>query len=90
VSDYSQPEPILGNLAERCFKMDNYKIMVDIPQGYLHGFPKEVPEEFLEWTDEKYNFKDFEGYQEWLKGLTGFEVEGSVRFYRITVGDGNL
>lgn len=79
------PEPVFGNLAERCFKMDNYKIMVDIPQGYLHGFPKEVPEEFLEWTGEKYHFKDLEGYHKWMEGLVG-EVKGSVRFYRIPAG----
>lgn len=80
-------EPVLGSLFERCLKVDEFKIMIDIHQGYLHGFPKQVPDSLLEWTDERYQFKDLDGYKEWFKEVTeGIEVVGIVRFYRVPVG----
>lgn len=46
------------------------KVMVDPPNGYLYGFPKAVPDKYVE----EGIIVDHEGYLEWLAGEYPKEV----------------
>lgn len=67
-------------------------LFIDIPSGWLKGFPKQVPREFttVDVTHDMLRLDPlkFDEYREWLTEQNGGkEVEGFCRFFVMEVED---
>lgn len=66
--------------------MKKYKLMVDPPSGWRYGFPKEIPEEFL---DEEAEIIDKVGYMIWFHNLYPVEDTLYCRYWKIPIENDN-